>query len=318
MTCLANEVFTDHLSVTYSPDDSPDYDFSSLVLSLGGVRANSQVRPKGVDYYRLGQGSAEVRRGSNYVKLSLSGSALHYARECGCMRDVLGLLSEAPHKVSRLDAALDIDRDFPEVRRELWERYPTGRLRLGRKEIPVTEILVTRDDGERTGTYYAGKRGKVRCLARIYDKQYEAWERRSEALPPTTRYELEFNRHFGATLRDAERPSAIFYHQASPSLLPKPEGVEVWKSQPIEPWKYIRPEKGLYSRLVGLVENSPEVQTMIEIADQLGPHGRSVLSDLLKARVSPDGATSSLQTLARQTPELLSPGDGVKNGGCSS
>ena len=72
-----------------------------------------------------------------------------------------------------------------------------------------------------------GHRTAARMTARVYDKSFEALKNRGEVYPlPVTRYEVTARKDSGVTLRDAAEPAAIFWHIASPALIPsKPKGI---------------------------------------------------------------------------------------------
>lgn len=211
---------------------------------------------------------------------------LAHLRRAGRFLEFLSVLAESPHKVSRLDAALDVATDYPEVRRSLHERYPRMRVPLSRKETGATELTEARADGEITGTYYVGRRGKTRSLVRVYDKAHEAEVKRGDILPPTTRFEVEVGRLFGATLRDAADPAPLFFHVISPSILPRPDSVSTWEHRDFTGWSYRAQELTAYETLSRFIDRSPDLDAMRRMADQLGPHGSASLLALLTRRLA--------------------------------
>src|SRR5690606_1114494 len=119
----------------------------------------------------------------------------------GLWREVLAAVATTTHRVTRLDAAMDVERDGAEVLAELRARIHGG-CALGRKRVPTRWLLAQRADGQDTGTCYVGQPGRHRVHAKVYDKAQEASDRRGIELGPRTRYEVTVGRHAGATLRD--------------------------------------------------------------------------------------------------------------------
>lgn len=289
-------IFCDWLDVTFSPTDCPYPELNLLLLGAGfevsrdaaGVRC--YLPPDGA------RGMVQVSHKARYAKVSLSGGACAALRALRLFEQVLWVLASSPHKVTRLDAALDLPTDAADVLAALQSRYPGGVVNLGRKGLPVTRMLATRGDGRESGTYYVGHRTAARFTARVYDKALEADSKRGELLPPTTRFEVTARKDSGATLRDAGVPSAIFWHIAAPALLNRPEGVPMWVPDLEAAWsappRLYQPAEVLQRR----VEASPELDALLELADTLGPQGRRHLLHLLARRIDPDAATASAQT----------------------
>ena len=280
MTCSAvPEVFADWLDVTQSPDPEENtvLDVRSLLLDAGADFTHEGA-------YRLDGGVARVEERSRYSRLSFSGSVLAALRCRGLYLELLSRLGAAPHKVTRLDAAIDVPTDAPFVLRELWERYPMD-VNLGRKALPTKRITSTRPDGLETGTWYAGYRTAARATARVYDKAWERFEKVGEVLEPCTRYEITVRKDFGASLADAADPTRIFYHVASPALLPRPDGVPPWSPDWGEGWSYDPPDRLPADVLKRRVEFSPELDDLVALSDTLGRYGRNMLLVLLAKRL---------------------------------
>jgi hypothetical protein len=280
----AADIFCDHLSVTYSPANSVGGEVSTFLLGLG---AQPEAVPRaGARLLRVGRGTVLTESRSTWVKLTASGAALAYLRAEGRFFDYLSLLAGAPHRVTRLDAAVDLAVDYPAFRPTVESAFPRLRAMLGRKQVACTEILERRDDGELTGTYYAGKRGRTRQVLKVYDKAQEALAKRGEWLPPTTRVELECGRKVGATLRDAAEPASIFFHFVPPTLVSRPVGVADWVSHDLGGWAISQPLPTAYEALERLVDRSVDITAMRELADQLGPMGRRYLLGMVADRLA--------------------------------
>lgn len=299
MTCSPASsllIVCDWLDVTFSPTDCPYPELNLLLLDAGFL---VQRDAGGSRCYvpAVGRGMIQVTHASRFAKVSLSGGACSALRDLGLFDQVLHVLSTSPHKVTRLDAALDVLTDASFVIESLSRRYPDGRVALGRKALPVKRILSTRPDGRDSGTYYVGHRTAARFTARVYDKALEALERRGEILPPTTRFEVTARKDSGATLRDASLPSAIFWHIAAPALLQLPEGAPVWEPNSDMAWSSERPVFDPAATLRRRVEYSAELDALADVADSLGDEGRKYLLRLLELRLTqPAGLDAGVHT----------------------
>ena len=261
-------VFCDWLDVTFHAERNPVGSLASLLLSAG-----SEVVADGV--YRLGDGTIHMGQRYGVMRVSASGGALAYLRFIGKFMDWLSVVSEWPHRITRLDAAMDVDRDGADVLDELRAAYPGGQVNLGRKALPVALLLAVRPDGRETGSFYVGRRSRARATARVYDKRQERLDKRGQDGPPRTRYEVTVKQDYGATLRDAAEPERLFWHVASPALLDAPDGVEPWSSDWSQGWKADpRPELLPADVLSRRVSNSAELDLLASIADEMGPNGR--------------------------------------------
>ncbi|MEH6511449.1 replication initiation factor domain-containing protein [Halopseudomonas aestusnigri] len=285
-------ILCDWLDVTFSPTDCPYPELNLLLLDAGFTvqrdagGSRCYVPPEG-------RGMVQVTHASRFAKVSISGGACAAIRRLGVFDQVLHVLGTSPHKVTRVDAALDVMTDASFVIESLSHRYPDGRVSLGRKALPVKRILSTRPDGRDSGTYYVGHRTAARFTARVYDKTLEALEKRGELLPPTTRFEVTARKDSGATLRDAALPESIFWHIAAPALLKLPEGVPVWQPNTDMTWASAPPTFDPAATLRRRVEHSAELDALADVADSLGDEGRKYLLFLLERRISPSAGSET-------------------------
>jgi len=280
----SSRVFCDWLDVTCSPDDSF---LDDLALWLNQKYFFVAYSDKSVTRYVTPdqRGSAMLERKHNFHKASLSGVVLDHLRSIDCLGELLGLLGSVRHKVTRLDAALDVWTDCAPVLRKLERKFPDGRVNLSRKALKVTQLYSVRDDGKLSGTWYVGHRTSARVTARVYDKQLEALEKRGEAILPCTRYELTFRKDHGCSLQDALVPHSLFYQYASPTLLKSPEGAPGWVSDP-EGWKGVKPDLRLpYEVYKRRVELSPEIDALVNLALKLGPKGQPIAERIFRERL---------------------------------
>lgn len=285
MTQEYSDVFCDAVCVTYSPDDSPigdcvkfleDYGFHVTLITEDAILLHAGLHL-----------SARLETKHSYHKVEVKGKALEHLRLSGAFEPFLGLLGSHNHKVTRLDLALDVPRDFPSVLHGIRTKFPDGYAKVSRKKGKITEMLEPRDsDGKRSGTLYFGSHGgKARKFARVYDKQLEALNR-GENLPPTTRYEFVIRED--VTLRDAACPAPCFWNFMGLELLQKPSDVPKWEKGSVYGWELERFEKLPTERLLRYIESSSALDRMVELADEIGPEGRNYLFSLLTRRLKSD------------------------------
>lgn len=276
-------IICDWLDVTFSPDCAPWPSVNRLLLDAG-FDAESSDRTTFV--YRLDRAVVMFGPSRGSMRASFSGAACAALRDHGTWHDLLSELSSVPHRVTRVDAALDISLDGADMVDLMRKRYPSGAVNLGRKAVNTSVVLSVRPDGRETGTWYAGRLTKARYTARVYDKAWEALQKRGEVLPPRTRIEVTAKGgDSGATLRDAAEPAALFWHLASPALLDAPEGLPVWIPNRdlgwVAPAKQFDPAALLKRR----VESAALLDALALLADDLGPNGRDYLLALLEKRI---------------------------------
>lgn len=278
------EAFCDWLDVTYSPIDCP-YPELRLLLLGAGFEVSRDSGGSTVFLPAKGRGVAKVTHSSKYAKVSLSGGVVAALRDLGLWDEVLSILGTSPHKVTRLDAALDLPVDAADFIAALRSRYPEGSVSLGRKSLPVTVMLAVRSDGRESGTYYVGHRTAARQTCRVYDKSLEMLDKYGQVIPTTTRVEVTARKDSGATLRDAAIPSALFWHIAAPAILQRPEDIPVWV--PNTEMTYTAPTRPFVPAdvLRRRVECSAELEALLAVADGMGPAGRDFLLSLLRRRV---------------------------------
>lgn len=280
MISSTSEIICDWLDVTYSPDSQLiGSAFKSGVMTswLMNHSAICKKRDERSIHFSIGDhGYIKLDSSSMFSRVSASGRALAHFRAQGIFMEYLDILASEPHRVTRLDAALDIPRDGANVIKEFKKKYPSGSAPLGRKNLKMNFITGFRSDGKESGSCYFGQRTKARQTARVYDKALEALDKRGEQMPPTTRYEVtakgERDRP-SPTLRDAAEPTSIFWHIASPTLLKAPKGIKPWISGDGESWKLKRPELLPAEIVERKIEFSAELDTIAAIASQMGSGG---------------------------------------------
>jgi hypothetical protein len=286
MTCSPDDlpVICDWLDVTYAPDDWPYPDLNLLLL---GAEFTVRREITGGSTYvpKDGYGAVKFITGAKFAKVSISGSACGALRDLGLWGDILFTLGTSPHRVTRLDGALDLLIDAAPVIAGLRARYPDGQVKLGRKALPVKVMLEVRPDGLESGTYYVGHRTAARKTVRVYDKALEMLSKRGVQLPPTTRIEVTARKDSGATLRDAFLPAALFWDIAAPAILKAPEDAPMWVPDTemgfTAPVKEFNPAETMRRR----VEVSAELEALLCVADGMGDAGRDYLLHLFTRRI---------------------------------
>lgn len=284
MIYSASEVFCDYLDVTYSPSTDvvgSEFKQGSIVTWLLSTGAVCKSRDLTTSVFSVGDsGIIKLNNNDRFSRVSASGSVLAHFRAQGLFMEYLSELSASPHRVTRLDAALDVNRDGADVIAEMRSRFSSGSASLGRKSLKVTYLTGVRSDKRETGTCYFGHRQRARHTARVYDKAHEALEKRGESLPPTTRYEItargERDRP-SPTLRDAAEPTSLFWHVASPTLLTSPDNVAPWVAGDGESWVFKRPELLPAEIVERKVNYNPDLDSIAQIASQDGQGGLKLM-----------------------------------------
>jgi hypothetical protein len=233
-----------------------------------------------------GRGTVRIKHSKRFAKISISGSSCAHLRAAGYWPEALSILASSPHKVSRIDAALDLPMDAAPFMDELDSRYPSGLVNLSRKAQRVTRFLSTRADGVRSGTWYVGHQDDARQSLRVYDKSLELFSKYGEVIPATTRIEVTARKDRGATLRDAELPTALFWDIASPAVFKRaPEGIPVWQPNQDTHWLSTPPSFVPAEVLKRRIEHSAELDAFLTLADSIGPYGIDYLERLLLSRL---------------------------------
>jgi hypothetical protein len=257
-------VIADWLDVTYSPLSAPEQAVLDVLQQAGAECINSDNNGAS---WRVGSGVFKLQWKATFHRYSASGAVLEHLRLTGLYMDYLSALADAPHAVTRLDAAHDVLTDAAPIIAKLRRRYP-HECNLSRKALRTKSILEAREDGKESGTWYVGHKSKGRITARVYDKSLQMLNVHGVVIPECTRYELTFKKDMGPTLRDAAEPERIFWHHATPLLLKRPQDVSSWQSGWGGGWNYQRPETPLAGVLKARIESSAELAALAELADR--------------------------------------------------
>ena len=274
--------FCDHLTVT-SPEDSGQVvdEVESVLIDAGGHQSAAGE-------WAVGQGgSVWLKKRYGVMVVSATGAALMRLRLSELFQRYLWALAQTPHRVTRLDASMDLAIDAPPVLRKLMRSVRSGGVQFSRKSLDVKRDVSWYSapslvDGDRrsTGTLYIGKKN-AEVRAAIYDKRQERMAAGELFDPgPWTRFEFRCGRSLGASLRDASEPSSLFWHFAG-QLLPRPAGVPAWSPGGLGYEMPAPKPPDYYRQLQLLVDASADFGKAVLIADKLGPYGRKVLAKMI-------------------------------------
>ncbi len=278
--------FADWLDVTCSPDCS----FLDRVDDFCDSRLVPVVfRNDDCSSRRYGEGSLKCEHRQRFHRVSLSGAVLSQMRSDGDLEPFLGILSEVPHSITRLDVAQDFNIDGPKALRHLEKRHPTDKVNLSRKAMAVTRVYSAREsDRKLTGSWYVGRWSKAKTSARVYDKSQEVLDKHGLLLEQaTTRIEITVRKAVGASLRDAADPERLFYHVASPSILPRPGSVGTWEPLDGYSWSLDPVDTEMTLDLFRKrLEFSPDMDRLAALASRFGPTGVDMACRVFRERLT--------------------------------
>lgn len=284
------EPFCDYLDVTVPLVRGDD-----VLASLDPVllEAGACVEGDTNDYarvYRVGDGVLVTKAVRDVLRLSASGAVLATLRATGLFANYLAVLGEGGHRVTRLDAALDVLADAAPVVLDVLHRGRHGSISLTRKRVPPRHVTFADslalycEHVQPTGTVYLGRRGNE-ASAKVYDKRNERMDRGLADPGPWLRYEVTVRSGLRPSLRDAWVPAELFYHLASPDLVPRPPGIADWVPRGEG---FVLPQRTRLDPAAALkrrLDASLELEAWLELADKAGPHGREFLLTQLRRRI---------------------------------
>jgi hypothetical protein len=275
------------------PDLSAELDFVGMSVEVD--------EPRSVLWRGTSGGTVKANRMGKVWAVGCSGSVCTALRAVHRFNAYLSAIGTRPHRVTRLDATIDLKVDAAPVVAELTRAGRAGELSLTRKKIKPADVLSftgTRFDGAVTGTVYLGtRRADARMV--VYDKQHERISRKLVDVGPLTRYELRLKAGAGVTLRDASQPAAVFWHYASPEFLPAPPDAPEWVAG--GSGYDLPPSVPLLAseRLLRKLEGSPEVAALLALAFACGPYGVELLISHLRQRAGGAGVSPAVTALGQ-------------------
>jgi len=277
------DVFCDFLKFT-TPIDNEFKLREELSLFLSQML---QVELLTDDYYKFPYGGGISMRAYSGVKVfgvSVTGKAIRLMRDSGIWDNFLALISEFPHRITAVDAALDFyNIDTPSILRKLYSNGSKGLHRLTRKSISpdkVTKVFSTDNLGRDTGTVYFQNR-KAEVHAKVYDKRWEVLSNGFGGSEDIIRYELTVTAKMGPTLRDAFDPTSMFWHYMGQTLLKMPVNIDPWVGFSEGFILEKRIDLLPYEQLVRQINSSAELRRLVNLAAMSGKVGSSrLISDL--------------------------------------
>lgn len=286
-------VFCDWLDVTFSPEA---FDYDEFYLSFTHIYPDvteGHSRNDGTRVIVVGYGSLHISFKKTFIRVSASGGVLNALRSSDCYMAFLGLLTDYPHRVTRIDVSMDRSVSAPRVISDLWGRYKDG-LTLGQRSLSTNRIVARDDQKRSTGTFTAGYRSKATRTLKVYDKRWEVMCKLGYPIPDRVRYEFTMKggksvTHAQPSLRDALVPEALFWDMASGVLKP-PKDVPVWQDTSMVPWSFERPQGlTIWEKFVGVLETSPDMARILAYANELGEPGLNMLvAKITKAALQAD------------------------------
>lgn len=275
-----SDPFCDAVAVT-TPEEEWHALQGEVLEHLDAIGMSVDFQRESVTVWRTpdGFGTVKAERRNGVRAISASGAVCAGLRAAGRFAAYLATLGARPHRVTRVDASLDVQEDAPPVLDEAARKGRAGAVALTRKSVrpkDVTTFLAPRADGVLTGTAYFGTKDADVRLA-MYDKRQERMDKGLMDVGPLTRYELRLRAGTGVTLSDAYSPREVFWHFMPACLLSPPEGVAEWVAggtgfdvERVEP---LSPAERLRRRVV----DSADVIALTRLAIEVGPNGLDML-----------------------------------------
>lgn len=279
-------VICDWLDVTFDPENSPLRELTGWLLFHGFFASSAtetETGSKTAWEAPDGSKSLHIHSCSAFARVSASGSILAFLRANNRLLEYCSILASCPHRVTRLDAALDIPKDGADWLADWRASHPEPSFPLYRNKLPVTYMTCIREDGRESGTVYFGHRTRARITARVYDKALQVYQQSDgrAIMQPTTR--IEVTRRKDATLRDACEPTAMFWSIAG-AIIDRPANVPEWVTADMSP-SFPRPPARLPHEVLRRgVETDAHLAALIRVADGM-PRGREALLNLLRQYV---------------------------------
>lgn len=280
-----HEPFADFVGVTVPKvhgaellaDVVPEFESLGMSLEVSQDRLKLWRSPEA-------SGTVQAKEAHGVLALGISGAVCAGLRSARRFESMLAAIATYPHRVTRLDAALDVKEDAAPIVERVAAAGRRGELSLTRKSISPAAIdthLNLRSDGVLSGTVYCGT-PKAEARMVVYDKRLERLSRKLLDVGDLTRYELRLRSGTRVTLRDCASPAPVFFHHASPCFLPKPDDVCEWEPA-AEGFVLERAEVPLpAARMIALAERSPDVRRLLQLAQEVGPYGFDLLVSTLR------------------------------------
>lgn len=269
------------LTTPESVSDSVLTDVQKVLHAVGAIAVTDEL-------WQLANnnGSFTHKKRRNFSVFSASGQMLDELRTKDLYSDFFSPFVGTPHSVTRLDIAHDRLVDAPRALRHIYSKARSGKIALTRKKLRLSQVrrlMSPRADGIESGTVYLG-RPTAEVRARIYDKRLEILDKTGFDIGhDRTRYELTLTSKTGIGLSDVFSPEAAFWHHMG-DVLKRPANAPVWEKTG-EGFSLSKPKDYLPTELLKRkIEFSPEVDKLLLLAQDCGPHGVDMLCRLLKEK----------------------------------
>lgn len=233
---------------------------------------------------------------------SVSGLGCEALRRSGGFQELLWRISDAPHRVTRLDVACDLLVPAAPIVASVRRRAERGQIRLTHKPLGekhrryiIGPKLYPDASPLPTGTAYLGGKG-AEVQAVVYDKRQEQIMRGAVDPGDWCRFELKARGGVGLSLRDVAEPGPVFAHYMRGLMAPFHDlgAVPAWVPGGVG-YDLLRPtsQRTPMEILKRRVENSSELAMLIDLAKQCGPYGPDMLAELLATRIRAATRTGS-------------------------
>lgn len=280
------EAHTDYLNITLPLGDSPGVE-EAVLKALRPVFP--YPRPKTMDLWDIGShdkqiGTLKMAKVRPVYVVSVSGLALMFIRAQGCLGNFLEVFRHRPHRISRLDAALDVHGlDGARFVVPLHKKLRRRGIRIGQRRAPLRVYFGDDARGDLTGTLYIGAdSARVRYV--VYDKRHEQICKGHSDYSAWVRIEGRFrggDQGVAISLQDVADPTALFWAHLPDGIIGRPPEVPKWVPMN-DPAGFKLPPRS---------ERKPEEELRRwvqqfgwqgqQLADECGPYGRRRLIDLL-------------------------------------
>jgi len=256
--------FCDWLSISFAASRSPLTDILATLNALSVV--NERPKGRGKTLYDVPDvGTLFVTHDDRYHNFSFSGGLLSALRRLPEFRDVILALASSPHNITRFDATMDIPVPTPIVVKNFRKSFPDGSVEICGHKRHMQFVSDFVGDSSTGTVYFQNKSYQGNVKLRVYDKQREVLDKLGIDISPTTRYELSIGR--GASLRDFQDPTSIFWHYMPETVLKRPPDVLCKPWSPAERVDYdekIEPLTTDYETLRYLIENSVSLRHLVD------------------------------------------------------
>jgi hypothetical protein len=282
--------FADALTVTTPSTSSGPPQTSPAVRDvLDAAGATLEFENEAGQVFRAGclNGVCRVSSRARVNIIYASGQFLAHLRSQNLYAPYVSALSLEPHRVTRLDATLDVVAEAPPIIAALAALGRAEKIALSRKVIKRGDVKTVYgcaeyDPSILTGSVYLGDKSTAKIHLLCYDKRHERMQKQFPDPGPLVRYELVVRSEMGPTLRDACDPTEMFYHFVAPDILARPVGVASWvphaEGFALEKLTLRTPMEKMFA----LLDTSPDVARLLQFAADAGPGGMRLLSARLE------------------------------------